>query len=173
MNVVYYLASSLDGYIADNQDGVAWLDEIAIDHTNTGYEAFYEEVDGLIMGRKTYDFIFDYGEWPYNDKPTWVCSSKPIEALEGCNLQPDSDLTAAVASAKSLGVSKLWVVGGGELAGAMIAAELLTLISVSVMPVALGEGKKLFSSLPTPIYLHQESSINAAGFTQLEYKLSY
>ena len=171
MKVVYYLATSLDGFIAEEDGGVTWLDKLSIDHANTGYESFYEKVDGLVMGRHTYDFIYDYGKWPYGDKPAWVCSTREISALDGCNLQNGSEPRIAIEEASAMGLSMVWVVGGGVLARSLLEEGLLTHISASVMPIVLGKGVGLFASLPNLVYLIQESSTAMPGFTQLEYRV--
>jgi dihydrofolate reductase len=171
MKIVYYLAISLDGFIAEEDGGVTWLDGLSIDYTNTGYESFYESVDGLIMGRNTYDFVHNSGQWPYGGKPTWVCTTQALSTLDGCNLQPGSDARVAIAEAKSMGLNNVWVVGGGVLAGSLLNLGLLTHISTSVMPIVLGKGIKLFDSLSAPVQLHQESSTLMSGFTQLEFRV--
>ena len=171
MKVVYYLAVSLDGYIADADGGVAWLDDLSIDQENTGYETFYEGIDALVMGRNTYDFVHDYGQWPYGDKPTWVCTTRELSPLDGCNLQQGRDASSAISEVSSMGLKSVWVVGGGFLARSLLEQDLLTHISVSIMPVVLGNGIKLIDSLPIPVHLHQEHSEMMAGFTQLEYRV--
>ena len=172
MKVVYYLAASLDGYIADVDGGVAWLDDLSIDGDGTGYEAFYESISGLVMGRDTYDFVHDYGQWPYDDKPTWVCTTRELSPLDGCNLQPGCDAMSAISEARSMGLESVWMVGGGVLARSLLEQDLLTHISVSIMPVVLGSGIKIVDSLPNPIHLRQERSTMMSGFTQVEYSLS-
>ena len=119
--------------------------------------------------RNTYDFVHSYGQWPYDDKPTWVCTTQELSTLDGCNLQTGSDPTAAIAEAKSMGLATVWVVGGGVLARSLLNLGLLTHISASIMPIVLGKGIKLFDSLPKPVHIHQESSTTMSGFTQLEF----
>ena len=171
MKVTYYLAVSLDGYIADANGGVDWLDDLSIDQNGTGYAVFYEGIDGLIMGRATYDFVHDYGQWPYDDKPTWVCTTREISPLTGCNLQQARDASSAISEAKLMGLKSIWVVGGGVLASSMLKQGLLTHISVSVMPVILGGGVKLFDALPELVHIEQVSSAEMGGFTQIEYRV--
>jgi dihydrofolate reductase len=169
MKVVYYLAMSLDGFIADHEGGVEWLDDLSIDHKNTGYESFYEGIDGLIMGRKTYDFVYDYGQWPYDCKPAWVCTSQELSPLTGCNIQPGRGADSAISEASSMGLTSIWVVGGGNLARSLLEQGLLTHISVSAMPIVLGKGIKLFDGLSVHAHLRQESSTAMSGFSQIEY----
>jgi dihydrofolate reductase len=167
----YYAATSLDGYIADEAGGVDWLDEVKIDKTSTGYDEFYSKIDGLMMGRSTYDFIFDYGSWPYDDLPCWICSSRELEVLPGCNKMEALDLQQAYSDAESTGVKNLWVIGGGKLVSSLIQAGLLTHIQVSVMPIVLGAGIRLVDSMPHPVQLEQEWGRTESGFCEIMYRV--
>ncbi len=169
MKVTYFAATSLDGYIAREDGDVSWLDQLDIDPSDSSYEEFFRSVDGLIMGRKTYDFVFDYGSWPYEAKPTWVCTAQPLQPLEGANLQPARQIDEAMAEATSLGLQHLWLVGGGRLASAFLNRGWLTHLSISVMPVALQRGIPLFSDHQLDNILFKEKTItNKRGFQQFE-----
>ena len=90
MKITYYVATSSDGFISRENGNVSWLDEMNIDIADTGYDTFFESIDGLVMGRSTYDFILNYGAWPYGDKTTFVCTSRELKTLEGANLKKPS-----------------------------------------------------------------------------------
>jgi len=75
MKITYYVASSLDGYIAKEDGDVSWLEQLNIPMEETGYDEFYSTVDAIVMGRNTYKMIVSFGQWPYGDKPGWVCTS--------------------------------------------------------------------------------------------------
>ncbi|MCG8583825.1 MAG: dihydrofolate reductase family protein [Pirellulales bacterium] len=171
MKTIYYVATSLDGFIADAEGGVEWLDRVGIEQDMSGYEAFFASVDGLLMGRKTYDFVYDYGQWPYEDKPAWVCSSREVPRMDGCNLQSEHAPEAVIEQARRQGVTALWVVGGGQLASALIKAGQLTHLSISLMPVLLGRGIPLVDLLPNHLYLRQVNSTPMSGYTQIEYRI--
>lgn len=171
MKVIYYVAASLDGFIADRDEGVEWLDQVSIDQESTGYEAFFGSVDGLLMGRKTFDFVYDYGKWPYEDLPTWVCSRRDVPHIEGCNLQCERTPDASISKAKSVGISTLWLVGGGRLATDLIRDRQVTHLRVSVMPILLGNGVPIVQTLPNHIHLRQEKSTTRSGFTEIEYRV--
>jgi dihydrofolate reductase len=64
MKITYYVATSQDGFIARDDGDVSWLDDMNIDVKETGLGDFFASIDGLVMGRKTYDFVVDYGMWP-------------------------------------------------------------------------------------------------------------
>ena len=173
MKVTYYVASSLDGYIAKDDGDVSWLDESGITLEESGYEAFFSTVDALVMGRKTYEIIADFGTWPYGDKPTWVCSSSQVTPLEGCNLQAGTTPEEVIKMANKMSVNHLWLVGGGSLASSFIENNLLSNISLSLMPIILGGGIKLFVQLSNPVQIKVESSkSHDAGFMQIEYSIN-
>lgn len=174
MKITYYVASSLDGCIANGEGDVSWLDDLNIAMEDTGYDAFYSTVDALVMGRKTYEMILSFGTWPYGDKPVWICSSNKIDAIEGCNLQQGTTPDKVEKAAKEMDIKHLWLVGGGTLASSFLERKLLTDISVSLMPIVLGGGIKLFAELPNTVLLKEESSkLYDSGFRQLEYSISY
>lgn len=171
MRTTYYVASSLDGFIADESGGVDWLDDVKTDPAISSYEKFYSTVDGLLMGRATYDFIFDYGSWPYGDKPAWVVTSRSIDPLPGCNLQASTDLEPAWNDASSLGLEHLWVVGGGKLIASLLQKDLLTHIQTTIMPVVLGKGIPLIDALPAPRFLTQERAETSGGRCEIVYRV--
>lgn len=173
MKTTYYVASSLDGYIAREDGDVSWLDELGVSIEETGYEEFYSTVDGLVMGRKTYEMIVNFGQWPYGNKPVWICSSGKIIPMEGCNLQVGNTPVQACHAAHELNVKHLWLVGGGNLASAFLENKLLTNISLSLMPIILGGGIKLFGNVPAPIKIEKGLiTPHASGFIQLEYTIN-
>jgi dihydrofolate reductase len=172
MKTTYYVASSLDGYIAKEDGDVSWLEELNISMEDAGYDEFYSTVDALVMGRKTYEMIVSFGKWPYGDKPVWVCSSNSITPIEGSNLQAGSTPEEALKAANEKNIKHLWLVGGGSLASSFLVNNLLTNISLSLMPIILGGGIKLFGDVPAPIKINKESEkTHKSGMVQLEYTI--
>jgi dihydrofolate reductase len=160
----YYCAASLDGYIADADDGIDWLTGYEGTFQGGGaesgpmadggsYERFYEGVGALISGSTTYEFVLGHmgegTEWPYKGKPCWVLSSRdlPVPQGEGVDVRI---VDAAVADIydemiEAAGERALWVVGGGNVASQFADAGLLDEVILTVVPVVLGEGKPLFN----------------------------
>ncbi|MFK7862614.1 MAG: dihydrofolate reductase family protein [Pseudohongiellaceae bacterium] len=172
MKITYYAAMSTDGFIAREDGDVSFLDDLDIDFSETGAEEFFHSVDGLIMGRKTYDFVFDYGAWPYEDKPAWVCTSNSVRILEGAKLSIAASPLQIVAEAEAAGLKHLWFVGGGKLASWFVAEGLLTHVSVSQMPVTLESGIPLFSDhLLSSLPAKSRETEQKAGFKQLNLRL--
>jgi len=170
MKVTYYVASSLDGYIAKEDGDVSWIEELNISMEDVGYDEFYSAVDALVMGRKTYEMIVSFGQWPYGDKPVWVCSSNKITPIESSNMQAGSTPEEVYKAAKGMSIKHLWIVGGGDLVSSFIESSLLTNVSLSLMPIILGSGIKLFGDIPSPLKIQKESQKeHKAGMVQLEY----
>ncbi len=172
MKVTYYVASSVDGYIAKDDGDVSWLDELGLSMKESGYEDFYSTVDALVMGSKTYDIICKFGTWPYENKPTWVCTNGKIKPMNGINLQKANSPEGTIDAAKKLKVDHLWLVGGGNLAAYFLKHNLLTNISLTQMPIVLGGGINLFGSLDhTKEIQLKDCKTILNNFLQMEYTI--
>lgn len=79
-HLTYYVAASLDGFIARPDGSVDWLDRFAEGGNDHGYNGFYQGIDGLLMGRGTYDIVRGFGDWPYLGKPCQVLTRTPGKA---------------------------------------------------------------------------------------------
>ena len=147
---IYYTATTLDGFIADEHDSLAWLFEQETDEGGpAGYAEFIAGIGAMVMGATTYVWIGDHmrstGEtWAY-DIPCWVFTHR-----EHAQLGDDIRFVAGElrehhpAIAESAGDRDIWVVGGGDLAGQFADLGLLDQVVVSIAPVTLGAGRPLF-----------------------------
>jgi dihydrofolate reductase len=168
--VVYYVAASLDGFIATPDGSVAWLAPFEGSGEDYGYAEFLAGVDGLVMGRRTYEQSLGFGPWPYGAKPAWVFSHAPVQAVDGVAVT-DRSPAQVVAEAAALGLRRLWLVGGATLAASFRGAGLISEYIVSVMPVVLGGGVPLLSTPGTPEDLRLvEATTYADGVVQLRYR---
>ena len=140
VKVRLYVATSLDGFVADPDHGLDWL----FTDGDYGYKVFYGSIGGLIMGRKTYDVIRGFGEWPYKDRPCWVFSRTPAVAHEGVHFVAGrpGDLVKEIAATAE---GPLWLVGGGEMTAEFMVAGLVDELIVTMIPIALGAGVPLFT----------------------------
>ena len=170
MKVTYLAATSADGFIAKEDGNVAWLEELNVAPEETGLTEFFESIDGLVMGRKTYDFVFDHGSWPYGNKVTWVCTSTQIEPIAGANLKVVEGIDEVENGALEEGVKHLWLVGGGQLASAMLERGMITHVSISEFPIALGRGIPLFASHKLEdIVIQDRQEEQKNGFKQIRF----
>ena len=137
-----YIATSLDGYIATPDGGVAWLEPF--DAGDYGYDEFLKGIGTLIMGRRTFDQVLGFGEWPYEGKRTIVLSSRPAEALPAGVEVRNAEVVAVAGELKRLGDGDVWLVGGGNVVRQFLDEGLLDDMEIFVMPVLLGGGAPLF-----------------------------
>lgn len=143
--IILYIAASLDGFIADAGGGVDWL-PTGDGGDDCGYADFYAAVAALIMGRRTYDQIRQFGDWPYPGKPVYVFTARPPDDAPPAGvrfIQTDAvDFVQTVASQHTAG--PIWLVGGAYLANQFRTAGLIDEYRVFVIPVILGRGIRLF-----------------------------
>ena len=173
----YLVACSLDGFIADEHDDLEWLLTMpGGDDDANPYPAFIERVGALAMGATTYEWILrhDPGEWAYADRPTWVFTHRPLPAVEGADLRFTADDVRSVHAAmvEAAVGRNVWLVGGGELVGQFLDADLLDEVIVSVTPVLLGSGAPLLPRRRTkPMRLLSATPSPAGTFVHLHYTL--
>lgn len=178
MKTQYYTASSLDGFIATEDDSLDWLFPLG-DINDTSYPAFFAEVGALAMGSATYEWILAHANrtggssWPYT-QPTWVFTRRTLAVIEGADVrfaQGDVRPVHADMVLASRG-RNIWVVGGGDLAGQFFDADLLDEAFVQVASVTLGRGKPVFPRRVTnpPWKLLSVRQVGS-GFAELRYEL--
>lgn len=170
--LIYYVAASLDGYIARPDGRVDWLESIQAAGDDHGYHAFYDGIDALLMGRMAFDTLMDSEEdWHYLGKPCLVLTRYPHEQLpDGVSMRHCTPSEALTTLAEQ-GHQRIWLVGGGSLAGNCFAAGLLDELVVSLVPYLLGAGIPMFASgLERSLRLHEQRSFSS-GVVQLHYQV--
>jgi dihydrofolate reductase len=184
---VYYSATSLDGFIATEDDNLDWLTKYRGSFSGAGahpmkggYDRFYEGVGALVSGSTTYEWVLDHigeGEWPYKGKPCWILSSRDLRKPAGA----EDDIRISNAQVTELydemsaaaGDRALWIVGGGPVASQFADAGLLDEVSLTVVPVVLGGGKPLFSrALPGRAMQLVEAHPYDTGMVGLRYEVA-
>ena len=167
--IVYYVAASLDGFIADSSGGVDWLPDG--ESADYGYREFYSGVDALVMGRRTYEQALSFGDWPYPGKPAYVFTQSPP-----CDGPPEVRFVHGSAVDFYRGIAErhrgtVWLVGGANLADQFRQAGLIDEYQVFVIPIALGQGVPLFGGRGLPTLLDLEAARpHADGVVQLRYR---
>jgi dihydrofolate reductase len=171
--IFYYVAASLDGYIATPDGGVDWLSELEHADEDYGYSEFLASVDALIMGSATYEQVLGFGEWPYGGKPCWVLSTRSLEPATPTTTITSQTPTELVAGLAERGVERAWLVGGAALAASFRSEGLISEYIVSVMPIILGGGIHLFSGPgPQEPLALVEAKPYESGVVQLTYTSS-
>ena len=145
-----FIATSIDGFIADKDGGIGWLDTIPeINTIDTGYADFIANVDALVMGRMTYEKVLSFGiDWPYT-KMVYVVSSQlksvPDE-LEGKVTVLSGELNDILAIIHDHGHLQLYIDGGSLIQGFLMEDKIDEMV-ITVIPILLGAGIPLFGTL--------------------------
>ncbi len=142
--VALFIATSIDGYIAKPGDNLDFLKTVEKEGEDYGYSAFIEGMDVLLIGRKTYDFVVrEIGAEHYGSKDVYVVSRTPRPA-RGRTVFIDGDLAAFVRELKTR--KNIYCDGGAEVINTLLMNDLIDEMTVSVVPVVLGEGVRLFQT---------------------------
>jgi len=171
-----FIATSLDGYIADVQGGVDWLTTLpAPEDEDHGYRAFIDSVDCIVMGANSFRSLLGFPEWPY-DKPVVVLSRslRPgdvPEALAGQVRVISGAPRALLAQLGAEGVKRLYL-DGGQMITSFLREGLVQRLTVTRVPVLLGAGLPLFGDTGPQYLLHLETRSWPHGFVQSVYQVA-
>lgn len=170
-----YIAQSLDGYIAAPDGDIAWLH--AIDNpegSDFGFAQFMHKIDAIVMGRNTFEKVLSFGEWPYT-KPVYVISSSLTSLPNSCAERAfllDASPRTVVALLEERGLHQLYI-DGGALIRSFLREDLIDTLTISTLPIILGDGIPLFDKLDKSIALKLEHSKTLAGqLVQTTYSIS-
>ncbi len=175
--VSVYIATTLDGFIAGENDELDWLDaanSMVVEGEDCGYSAFMASVDVLVMGRNTYEKVLSFGDWPYNEKRVIVLSSNPVEIVPSIKQTVSCSRESPEALCNRLsqeGVSHIYIDGGITIQR-FLSAELVDDMVITLIPTVLGSGKPLFAKTNKDIQLkHTATKTFDFGFVQLTYEV--
>ncbi len=171
MRVTVFIATSLDGYIAREDGGLDWLPVSAEPH---GYEELMASVDALVMGRKTFETVLGFGQWPYGSKPIVVLSSRELGATpEGAVLERmGGEPQEVVARLAERGMQHVYL-DGGETIRRFLRAGLVDRMILTRVPVLLGSGVPLFGGTGGDIrWKHVGTRAFPSGLVQSEYEVA-
>lgn len=156
-----FIATSLDGYIARLNGDIDWLTAFeSSDDTAYGFHEFMDSVDGLVMGRHTFEKVIDLEKWPYPSKKVVVLSSHPLKVPDKLLSKVDimSGSPAEIIDTLSgKGYYHLYVDGGKTIQRFLRKGFIQEMI-ITVVPVLIGEGIPLFGSLERDIKLERCST---------------
>ena len=163
-----YIAVTLDGYIADLNDGLAFLSPYdGLESVARSYKQLLERVDTTLMGYKTYEVIQNMGEWPYPNMKSYVMSSHKKDNKE--NIIFKSNLEELLHDLDHIDGKDIWVIGGGVLIQSMLEKNLIDEFQIAIVPKILGKGKPLFPEGNYDIDLKFVNIENLDGLVMLTY----
>jgi dihydrofolate reductase len=152
--VVFYTASTLNGFIADEHNSLDWLFAVDRPPPPGNYERFLASVGVLVQGSTTYEWVLAFEhlleepeKWRtlYGDRPTFVFTTRDLPVPEGADVRLVAGDVRPVFEQirEAAGGRDIWIVGGGDLAGQFLAAGLLDELEVALAPVTLTGGAPL------------------------------
>jgi dihydrofolate reductase len=152
-----FIGTSLDGFIAKPDGDLSWLTDpeerahVAEEGARPGlvWETFYPTVDAVVMGRTTYDTVSSFEEWPFEGKTVVVLSTTLAESDHAQIARSVDEASSILAASDATRV----YVDGGRTIQSFLAAGLIDEITVSIAPILLGRGSRLFGELDRDVLL--------------------
>jgi len=171
--VILYIATSLDGYIAQPNDDLSFLSIVQKDGEDYGYADFVNSVDTVILGRKTYDWVMtQVSEFPHADKNSFVITRTPRPSIGKTNFYTGKLQDLIIKLKAELG-KNIFIDGGAELVNELLKENLIDEFIISVIPILVGNGTKLFKDGRPEQKLQLLSTKKFdKGLAQLHYKLA-
>lgn len=169
--VILYIATSLDGYIAKPDDNLDFLSIVEQDGQDYGYNDFIQTVDTVIVGRRTYDKVASMGfDFPHSDKDAYIITRTPRSSIGSIKFYTD-DLKLLINKLKSEDGKNIFCDGGAEIVNELLKNNLIDEFIISVIPILVGNGIKLFKDDRPELKLELISVKSfEKGLVQLHYK---
>jgi dihydrofolate reductase len=168
-----FIAMSVDGYIAKPDDDLSFLNLVEKEGEDYGYALFTDTIDTIIVGRKTYDYVHrNIGPSHYDngDRDVYVITSNP-RPNTGKTIFYTGDLSDLAKRLKLAGGKNIYCDGGAEIINELLKHNLIDEFIISVIPVLLGTGTKLFKDgRPEQLLNLVTVKTYETGLTQLHYK---
>ncbi|WP_042347118.1 dihydrofolate reductase family protein [Bacillus massiliigorillae] len=168
--VILYIATSLDGFIATEDDNLQWLDETE-GEGDAGYLDMLNTIDTIIMGKRTYDYVMAHvDEFPYSDKKCYVFTTSEKGSNEHVEFV-NENVVEFTNTLKQQEGAKIWMVGGAGILDDFMKENLIDEYIITVSPHILGSGIPLFKENNPKIDLYLESTTRYGQFVQMHYKV--
>lgn len=179
--VIYNTATTLNGYLADDENSLSWLFVVpGADEAESAFATFLKGVGALVMGSTTYEWLLEHEKlidhpekWYYSDIASFVLSTRALPQVAAADIRfRKGDVDALWPElSQAAGERDIWIVGGGDLVGQFADAGHLDEIRVSVAPVTLESGKPLLPRRIESDRLTLESVAQAGQFAELVYSV--
>ncbi|WP_193200583.1 dihydrofolate reductase family protein [Nostoc sp. MG11] len=182
MKTQYYTATSLDGFIADEENSLSWLLQFG-ELEDSSYSGFIRSVGAIAMGSTTYEWILTHQineqaqhqqRWVY-EQPTWVFTTRVLPTVEGADIRFVKGDVRPVHQEMigAAGNKNIWLMGGGDLVGQFHDHGLLDEVIVQIASVTLGSGALLLPrKIVTPLLKLLSAKVYGNAFAELHYEVS-
>jgi len=150
MSNIVYIATSIDGYIAREDHSIDWLMDLPNpDKSDYGFSEFLDRLDGIIMGRKTFEIVMGFKQWPYaKPVPIFVLSNSLLalpEKVLGKAELVTGELKEILKSLKKREINNLYI-DGGKTVQSFLKEDLIDEMTITRIPILLGSGIPLFDN---------------------------
>lgn len=157
MEIIWFTGMSMDGKLATAEQGLEFLDAIEQDDASLAvFSDFYASVDAIVVSAGTLRWLVAGGHgWPHGEKPTFVVThDEALVASVGPTSAPlrrfEGELGVMLDELRASGATRVWLSGGGVLAGQLLALDAIDVVDMTIAPLALGSGPSLFGALALP-----------------------
>jgi riboflavin biosynthesis pyrimidine reductase len=156
MKIVWRTAMTIDGRVAGAGHDLAFLDSIDTGPAGEDFSAFLKSIDAIILGANTLRWLLREGHgWPHRDIATWLVShdtalAQQVGATEAPFHRVDGNLAPMLAAIEAAGHLRVWLCGGGDIAGRLLEMDRMDEVDVTIAPTAVGGGYSLFGDRPIP-----------------------
>ncbi len=148
VKVILYICVSADGFIADKDGGVEWLDEYGASDQDFGYKNFYNSIDALVYGKNTYEQVLTFKPWPYPDKKSYIFADKDAPKTAANNVEfVHVDIPQFIKDLDTKPIKRLWLMGGAKLAESFYKLGLIDECEIAIMPKEIGNGIPLLPEI--------------------------
>jgi len=173
--VILHVVSSLDGFIAKKDNSVSWLEdngsvyEAGVSISEEEAAAFVKTIDCYVLGSRTYEHALELG-WPYGDTPTVVVTGRKLSSAKESVEFYSGDLRGLIDGQLAPRYRNIWLVGGAVLCQRFLELGLVDEIKLTIAPVLLGDGLRLFGDSVTEARWNLKSVVAYKnGFVELSY----
>jgi dihydrofolate reductase len=175
LRVTLHVVSSLDGFIAKKDNSVSWMDnagpvyEAGVSISAEEIAAFIKSIDCYVLGSRTYEHALELG-WPYGDTPVVVVTGRPLPQARKTVEFYSGDLETLINVTLASRYRNIWLVGGAALCQRFLELGLVDEIKLTIAPVLLGEGLRLFGDSPAK---ERWNLLNVAAYKNGFVEISY